>query len=93
MSGLEWHLSSVKGLFLMGNGALFHSFFDKAREAMRTPAGDRCELHFDIASVCNFTCRVIASSLESWLGLATLRTQAQAAAMLAGKFVTRAATR
>lgn len=47
VSGLEKHLSSLKGLFLMGHGALFHSFFDKAREAMRTPAGDRCELECD----------------------------------------------
>lgn len=93
MSGLERHLSSLKGLFLMGHGALFHSFFDKAREAMRIPAGDRCELDFDISSVCIFVGRVIASSLESWLGLVTLRTQTQAAALLAGKLIAQAATR
>lgn len=41
VSGLRKHLSSLKGLFLMGHGALFHSFFDKGREAMRSAAGDR----------------------------------------------------
>lgn len=43
VSGLEGHLSSLKGLFLMGRGSLFHSFFDKAREAMKVKAGDRYE--------------------------------------------------
>lgn len=41
-SGLERHLSSLKGLFLMGHGSLFHSFFDKSRDAMKAKAGDRC---------------------------------------------------
>lgn len=41
VSGLEGHLSSLKRLFLMGHGSLFHSFFDKAREAMKVKAGDR----------------------------------------------------
>lgn len=41
-SGLERHLSSLKGLFLMGHGSLFHAFFDKATEAMKVKAGDRC---------------------------------------------------
>lgn len=41
VSGLERHLSSLKGLFLMGHGSLFHSFFDKAKEAMKVKAGDR----------------------------------------------------
>lgn len=43
VSGLDRHLSSLKGLFLMGHGSLFHSFFDKAREAMKVKAGDRYE--------------------------------------------------
>lgn len=43
VSGLEGHLSTLKGLFLMGRGSLFHSFFDKAREAMKVKAGDRYE--------------------------------------------------
>lgn len=41
VSGLERHLANFKGLFLMGHGALFHAFFDKARDAMRVKAGDR----------------------------------------------------
>lgn len=41
IAGLERHLANLKGLFLMGHGALFHSFFDKAREAMRSTAGER----------------------------------------------------
>ncbi|CAM9312401.1 unnamed protein product, partial [Hapterophycus canaliculatus] len=44
VSGLEGHLLNLKGLFLMGRGSLFHSFFDKAREAMRVKAGDRAVL-------------------------------------------------
>eukprot|EP00903_Cladosiphon_okamuranus_P017746 g16336.t1 len=43
-SGLERHLSSLKGLFLMGHGSLFHAFFDKATEAMKVKAGDRAVL-------------------------------------------------
>lgn len=44
VSGLEVHLSSLKGLFLMGHGSLFHAFFDKARDAMKAKAGDRCDM-------------------------------------------------
>ncbi|CAN0154421.1 unnamed protein product [Scytosiphon promiscuus] len=44
VSGLEEHLASLKGLFLMGRGSLFHSFFDKARDAMKVKAGDRAVL-------------------------------------------------
>lgn len=39
--GLDRHLDNLKNLFLMGYGALFHSFLVKARDAMRSPAGDR----------------------------------------------------
>lgn len=42
VAGLERHLSNIKGLFLMGDGALFHSFFEKATEPMRSLASDRC---------------------------------------------------
>eukprot|EP00752_Nemacystus_decipiens_P015142 g13489.t1 len=44
VSGLDRHLSSLKGLFLMGHGSLFHAFFDKARDAMKVKAGDRAVL-------------------------------------------------
>lgn len=46
VSGLDRHLTSLKRLLLMGHGSLFHSFFDKAREAMKVEAGDRyvCEV-------------------------------------------------
>eukprot|EP00904_Undaria_pinnatifida_P009331 jgi/Undpi1/5528/HiC_scaffold_2.g00805.m2 len=48
VSGFEKHVAILKGLFLMGHGALFHSFFDKARMAMRTPAGDRAVLDLNM---------------------------------------------
>ncbi|CAB1118482.1 unnamed protein product [Ectocarpus sp. CCAP 1310/34] len=44
VAGLEGHLSSLKRLFLMGHGSLFHSFLDKAREAMKVKAGERAVL-------------------------------------------------
>ena len=51
VSGFEKHVAILKGLFLMGHGALFHSFFDKASMAMRTPAGDRCEQDCDLLTL------------------------------------------
>lgn len=40
-AGLQRHVANIKSLFLIGDGALFHSFFERSREAMHTQAGSR----------------------------------------------------